>query len=139
MLLTGEGAKKSPNIMVFVIPTVIQRMDKVAVGLKELLKVLFVTALIDVFTFFAYFTLYTLETRFTKTLVDVSIPHLQKALHSLFNAGVAGCDCPPCCDGVILGEHISLVGVLVVGAILLVLSLNESAGRPKEFFLAQGI
>ena len=37
LLLTGEGAKKSPNIMVFVIPTVIQRMDKVAVGLKELL------------------------------------------------------------------------------------------------------
>lgn len=43
LLLTGEGAEKFPNTMASVIP-VNQRMDKAALGLKQFLIVLLVTA-----------------------------------------------------------------------------------------------
>ena len=54
-------------------------------------------------------------TTFGLGLVYVSAAHLQKALHSLFNAGVGASNCTPRDYGIVVGDDIPIVGLSMVG------------------------
>ena len=74
-----------------------------------------------------------------KGFVNIGTLHLQKALHDLLDAGVTACDGAPRGDGLRFGEEIWLDGMLMVGAILQFLSLDNSVCWTYEKLTLTGI